>query len=108
MAKQDQLVLMAHKGQLERELAHARVTDFKDATVEQVSVGSVVEVRVSDGATTRYTILGAWDGDPEHQVISYKTPLGTALIGKRAGETVKLKTGAAEESYSIVSIARYV
>jgi transcription elongation factor GreA len=108
MAKQDQLVLMAHKGQLERELAHARVTDFKDATVEQVSVGSVVEVRVSDGATTRYTILGAWDGDPEHHVISYKTPLGTALIGKRAGETVKLKTGAAEESYSIVSIARYV
>jgi transcription elongation factor GreA len=107
MAKQDQLVLMAHKGQLERELAHARVTDFKDATIEQVSVGSVVEVRVSDGATTRYTILGAWDGDPEHHVISYKTPLGTALIGKKAGETIKLKTGAAEESYSIVSIARY-
>ena len=45
MAKQDQQVLMAQKGQLERELARARITDFKDATVEQVSVGSVVEVR---------------------------------------------------------------
>ncbi len=107
MAKQDQQVLMAQKGQLERELARARITDFKDATIEQVSVGSIVEVRVRDGASMRYTILGVWDGDPERHVISYKTPLGAALMGKRAGETVKVKTGSSEDSYSIVSIARY-
>jgi transcription elongation factor GreA len=107
MAKQDQQVLMAQKGQLERELARARITDFKDATIEQVSVGSVVEVRVPDGGTTRYTILGVWDGDPDQHVISYKTPLGAALIGKKTGETVKVKMGAAEDSYSIVSISRY-
>jgi transcription elongation factor GreA len=107
MAKQDQQVLMAQKGQLERELARARITDFKDATIEQVSVGSVVEVKVPDGGTTRYTILGVWDGDPEHHVISYKTPLGAALIGKRKGDSIKVKTGAAEDSYSIVSISRY-
>jgi transcription elongation factor GreA len=107
MAKQDQQILMAHKSQLERELARARITDFKDATVEQVSVGSVVEVRIPDGGTTRYTILGVWDGDPDHHIISYKTPLGAALIGRRPGDTVKVKTGATEESYSIVSIGRY-
>ncbi len=107
MAKQDQQVLMSHKRQLERELAHARITDFKDATVEQVSVGSVVEVRAADGRTARYTILGVWDGDPENHVISYKTPMGAALMGKRLGETVRLKTGAAEESYSVVGITRY-
>jgi transcription elongation factor GreA len=107
MAKQDQLVLMAQKSQLERELARARVTDFKDATVDQVGVGSVVEVKIPTGEATKYTILGAWDGDPEKQVISYKTPLGSALLGKRAGDTVKVKTGTQEDSYSIVSIARY-
>jgi transcription elongation factor GreA len=107
MAKQDQQVLMAQKSQLERELARARITDFKDATVEQVSVGSIVEVKIPDGGTTRYTILGVWDGDPEHHVISYKTPLGAALIGKRKGDSVKVKTGVAEDSYSIVSISRY-
>jgi hypothetical protein len=83
MAKQDQQVLMAQKSQLERELARARITDFKDATVEQVSVGSVVEVRTRTAAPLRYTILGVWDGDPDHHVISYKTPLGAALIGKK-------------------------
>jgi len=107
MAKQDQQVLMSHKRQLERELARARITDFRDATVEQVSVGSVVEVRAPDGRSARYTILGVWDGDPERHVISYKTPMGAALMGKRTGETVKLKTGTAEESYSIVSITKY-
>jgi transcription elongation factor GreA len=108
MAKQDQQVLMAQKGQLERELSHARITDFKEASADQVGVGSVVEVRNQEGALTRYTILGAWDSDPEHHIISYKTPLGTALLSKRPGDSVKVKTGAAEETYSIVSIARSV
>jgi transcription elongation factor GreA len=107
MAKQDQLVLMAQKSQLERELARARVTDFKDAVADQVGVGTVVEVRPPSGGATKYTILGAWDGDPEQQIISYKTPLGAALLGKRPGDTVKVKTGAAEESYSIISVSRF-
>ena len=108
MAKQDQQMLMAQKSQLERDLARARVTDFKEATADHVGVGSIVEVRTQEGNTVRYTILGAWDGDPENHVISYKTPLGTALLGKKAGDTVKLKAGGSEETYTILSLARYV
>ncbi len=109
MAKQDQQVLMARKTNLERDLGRARVTDFKEATVDQVSVGTLVEVRsAASGHTTRYTILGAWDGDPDIHIVSYKTPLGTALLGKKVGDTVKVKTGASEEDYTIISIARYV
>jgi transcription elongation factor GreA len=107
MAKQDQQVLMAQKAQLERELARARVTDFKDAPADQVGVGSSVEVRHQDGAASTYGILGAWDSDPANHIISYKTPLGGALLGKRVGDTVKVKTGAAEDTYTIVSISRY-
>ena len=108
MAKQDQQVLMAHKSQLERDLARARVTDFKEAPVDQVGVGSVVAVRSQAGAVTSYSILGAWDGDPEHNIISYQTPLGAALLTKKVGDTVKVKAGgAAEESYVVESIRRY-
>ena len=106
MAKQDQSILMAHKTQLERDLARARVTDFKDAPIDQVGVGSIVEVRDQAGATTRYSILGAWDSDPDNHIISYQTPLGAALLAKKVGDSVKVKTGAAEESYTIVSIDR--
>jgi transcription elongation factor GreA len=107
MAKQDQQMLMAQKSILERDLARARITDFKETTTEQVGVGSIVEVRHQGGASTTYTILGAWDSDPDNHVISYKTPLGAALLTKRAGDTVKVKTGGTEEGYSIVTIRRY-
>jgi transcription elongation factor GreA len=106
MAKQDQLVLMAQKSQLERELARARVSDFKDTPADQVGVGSVVEVKVAGGGTVTYTILGVWDGDPDKNIISYKTPLALALIGKRQGDTVKVKTGASEDSYTVAGISR--
>jgi len=109
MAKQDQQVLMAQKTLLERDLGRARVTDFSEASSEQVSAGTVVELRnVASSALSTYTILGAWDGDPDNNIISYKTVLGAALLGKRAGEAVKVKTGASEENYVIVAIHRHV
>src|SRR5690606_31878350 len=46
MAKQDQQVLMAQKTQLEKDLGRARISDFSDATLLQISVGSIVEVAV--------------------------------------------------------------
>lgn len=109
MAKQDQSVLMAQKGQLERDLARARVTDFKDATTDQASIGTVVAVRkVADGSTTTFTILGAWDGDPDRHIISYKTAFGAALLGRKPGEVVKVKTAGVDEEFTIVGITRYV
>ena len=109
MAKQDQQVLMAQKSQLERELGRARITDFKDASSDQVTVGSVIEVKViGTGKTVSYTMLGAWDSDPSNNIIAYKTPLGLALLSKKVGDTVKVKIGTSEESYTIGGISRYV
>ena len=108
MAKQDQQVLMAQKTLLERDLGRARVSDFKDASIDHVSAGTIVEVRkVSSRQSSTYSILGAWDGDPDKNIISYKTALGAALLGKKAGETVKVKLGGADEEYTIVSIASF-
>ena len=109
MAKQDQSVLMAQKAQLERDLARARITDFTDANTDQVSVGTIVDLRdVSDGRAIRYTVLGAWDSDPENHIIAYKTPLGQALLGKKVGEHVKLKIGGTQHEYQLAGITRYV
>jgi transcription elongation factor GreA len=107
MAKQDQTLLMAQKSQLERDLAHARITDFKDAATDQVGIGNIVELKTEAGAVQRFSILGAWDGDPEQHVISYKTPLGLALLAKKTGDRVVVKTGTSDEKYTVVKIARY-
>lgn len=109
MAKQDQQVLMAQKSLLEKDLGRARITDFKEATLDQISVGSVVEIKSgATGQVSRYTILGAWDSDPDNAIIAYKTPLGLALLSKRIGDQVKVKSGSSEDSYVVTSIARYV
>ena len=109
MAKQDQQMLMAQKSQIERELARARITDFTDASTEQISVGSIVDLRNPvTNETVRYSVLGLWDGDPEHQIISYKTPLGLALLGKKPGDEIKVKSGGTENDYIVTAISRYV
>lgn len=108
MAKQDQTVLMAQKALLERDLARARITDFKDAVVDQISIGCIITLKNDAGVVTTYTMMGAWDGDPERNVISYKTPLGQALLAKKVADRVSVKVGTSEESLVIERIERVV
>jgi len=109
MAKQDQSVLMGQKAQLERDLARARITDFTEATTDQVSVGTVVDLRdIANGKAVRYSVLGAWDSDPDTHKIAYKTPLGQALMGKKVGEHVKLKIAGNNQEFQIAGITRFV
>ncbi|HEY4247481.1 MAG TPA: GreA/GreB family elongation factor [Lacunisphaera sp.] len=109
MAKQDQTVLMGQKVQLERDLARARITDFAEASTDQVSAGTIVDLRdVANGKAVRYSVLGAWDSDPDNHQIAYKTPLGQALLGKKVGEHVKLKIAGVQQELQIAGISRYV
>jgi len=109
MAKQDQTLLMAQKSQLERDLARVRITDFTDATTDQISVGSIVDLRAeATGESLRYTVLGVWDSDPDNHIISYKTPLGLALLGKKNGDHISVKSGGTERDYAVTSISRYI
>jgi transcription elongation GreA/GreB family factor len=108
MSKQDQQVLMAQKAQLERDLARARITDFTDASTDQIGVGTVVDLReVGNGKAVRYSLLGAWDSDPERHVIAYKTPLGQALLGRKVGDRVKLKIGGTTHEYIVAGLGRF-
>jgi transcription elongation GreA/GreB family factor len=107
MAKQDQQVLMAQKAQLERELGRARITNFKDCAIDQVSVGSLVKLASDEGTEVEYAILGAWDSDPAKHIISYKTQLGLTMLSKKIGERISIKSAGGEDSFAIKSISRY-
>lgn len=92
-AKQMQAVLMRRKSELERMLHQARGTDFSNADTSQVSIGTIATLRdVDSGEEQSYTILGAWDGDPDRHVISYQTAIGQALLGKKPGNRVTVNT----------------
>jgi transcription elongation GreA/GreB family factor len=109
MARQDQDTLLARKAALERDLTAGRVTDFSEATTETVGIGSVVELLPgTTGTAVRYTILGAWDSDPDKNILSYKTPLAQKLLGASPGTTVETELSGNTERWTVRAITRWV
>lgn len=104
-AKEMQAVLMRRKAELERALTNARGTAFANPDTSQVSIGTIVALReTGSGREESYTILGAWDGDPDRAIISYQTAIGQALLGHRLGEIVELNSDADMGRYEIRAI----
>ena len=100
-AKQMQAVLVRRRSELEQALQNARGTAFENPDTSRVSIGTIVTVRDKTSKKQEtYTILGAWDGDPDRNIISYQTAIGQALLGHKAGETVALPNG----EFEIISI----
>jgi transcription elongation factor GreA len=104
-AKQMQSVLMRRKAELEQMLHNARGTSFENVDTSRVSIGTIVTLRSAEtNKEETYTILGAWDGDPDRHIISYQTAIGQALLGHEAGETISLNTEHGSAQFTIVSI----
>jgi transcription elongation GreA/GreB family factor len=104
-AKQMQAVLMRRKAELEVMLASARGTNFENPDTSQVSIGTVVTLReTTSGKEETYSVLGAWDGDPERHIISYQTAIGQALLGRRVGESVTLNSEQGTGTFEIARI----
>ncbi len=104
-AKEMQAVLMRRKSELETALDRARGTAFENPDVTQVSIGTIVSLReVGSGREETYTILGAWDGDPDRAIISYQTAIGQALLGHRLTEVIELNEETGSGRYTILSI----
>src|SRR5204863_2680921 len=100
-----QSVLMRRKVELEQMLHNARGTSFEKVDTSRVSIGTVVTLRDSDSNKEEsYTILGAWDGDPDRHIISYQTALGQALLGHKIGESVSLNSEHGVAQFTIISI----
>src|SRR5438552_2174805 len=83
-AKEMQKLLMRRKGELEAQLVRARGTDFANARTDVVSIGTIVRAVDLEGSQSEhFTILGAWDSDPEKGVVSYLSPVAQALLNRK-------------------------
>jgi transcription elongation factor GreA len=108
MARQDQGVLLSRRDQLEIDLKKAQIINFSTASDDAVGIGTVVRLVNASNENVEYAILGAWDSDPDNNVLSYKTPLAQALLAKRVGDDVEVTIGDRTSSWKIESIGRYV
>lgn len=76
---------------LQRVLEHARVIDTEQLPKDRVTLLSKVEfTNLSSGARMIYTIVSPHEMNLEAGKISLKSPIGQALMGKKAGDTVEV------------------
>jgi transcription elongation factor GreA len=94
MAKEDQAFLEGRIQELEQVLRDAQIVTNNGAGArnDQVGVGCTVTVQEPGEAPEVYLIVGAKEADPRARKISNESPIGRALIGKRAGDTIKADT----------------
>jgi transcription elongation GreA/GreB family factor len=108
-AKEQQKVLLAHKADMENEVDRARGMNYADATTEAANVGTRVTVTNLDtNEREDYALLGAWDGDPDNNLLSYLTPMGQAIRGRTVGEEVEFQLGDETRHLRVEAIAPYV
>jgi transcription elongation GreA/GreB family factor/transcription elongation factor GreA-like protein len=107
-AKEMQKILMRRKSELEAQLVRARGSDFVNPRTDVASVGTIVAVTDLDHQhAEHFTVLGAWDSDPEKGVISYLTPVGQSLLSHKPGDEVEVPVEGGKKRYRIDSIMPY-
>jgi len=108
-AKEYQRVLMKRQGDWERDLKLAQPTDFSDTDTSQVSIGTVVKLDSTDGGDAlTYTVLGAWDSDPDRGIIAYLSERGNELLGKKPGDEIEFHSAeGVAKAYKISSIEAF-
>jgi transcription elongation factor GreA len=104
-AKETQKIIMRQKEELEAQMMRARGMDFSNAKTDMVNIGTVV-VATDLGTNQRetFTILGAWDSDPDQGIISYLTPIGQALLGRKVGDAVEFELHGTKRQLRIENI----
>ena len=89
-AKEMQKILMRQKEDLEAALNRARGQDFLNVKADLVAPGTIVQTTdLESGQRETFTILGAWDSDPDKGIISYLTPVAMALLNHKVGDEVE-------------------
>jgi len=104
-AKERQSHIQGRIRDLEHKLAEAQIIDTSKLSTEKVVFGATVTVKdVQNGTEQRYMLVGQDEGDLKNGKISVQSPVGRALIGKRVGETLKVKTPAKVVEYEVLDI----
>lgn len=104
-AKNEQARIETEIAQLEKLLRNAVILD--DSSIDMSAVGLGTYVRILDeefGEEEEYFIVDSVEADTDKKRLSNESPVGSALVGKRVGETATVTTPTGTISFKILSI----
>lgn len=107
-AKEQQAFMEGRIQYLENLLRKAIIIDENGGSgaALEVQPGTTVTVQADGEQPETYRIVGAAEVDPRNGKISNESPLGAALLGRRKGDTVRVKTPGGEWKVKIIKIER--
>ena len=89
---------------LSKRLDAAVVVDPETQASDRVRFGATVEVEDEDGERKSYTLVGEDESEPKLGRISWRSPVGRALLGRREGDFVTVKRPAGDLEVEVVAI----
>ena len=102
-AKEDQAFLEGKIREFEEKLAGAKIIDTKKNN-GYVDVGSTVTIKEGSYPEETYFVVGAHEANPSQGRISNESPIGSALLGRKAGDTVTVETPGGKMEFKILKV----
>jgi transcription elongation factor GreB len=90
---------------LGRRLDALEVIDPVSQPPDRVLFGATVIVRGEDGGERRYRLVGIDEADPPRGVLSWRSPLATALLGAHVGDIVTVRSPRGDEDLEVVALS---
>src|SRR5581483_7113702 len=103
-AKTELAILEQRIAELERNLAEVEVVADSGELHTEIALGCHVVIRDSEGEQEEYVIVDHFEADPRLGRLSQTSPVGSALLGKHAGDQITVTTPAGERTLTIVEI----
>lgn len=101
-ARTEQGQLETRISEIEDILQNASI--IENTKTSKVAVGVTVALESDKGKKVSYVIVGSVEADPLEGKISDESPIGQALLGKKVGEEVSIKTPRGEVTYKVTEI----
>ena len=106
-AKNEQGKLYSRIAEVENILFHAVIVEEDEISTDVVSIGSKVTITpVGGGRSMTFWVVGSQESDFKAGAISEESPVGKALMGARAGDTVTVEAPRGSMEYKIDKIER--
>jgi transcription elongation factor GreA len=103
-AKERQGQIEAMIAELEDRLSRAQVIDPKDLSGDKIVFGATVTLVDEDEKPVRYQIVGQTEADAKSGRISYNSPLGRALIGRKVDDEIEVTVPSGDRYYVVSKI----
>jgi transcription elongation factor GreA len=103
-AKERQGQIEASIADIEDKLSRAQVIDPRDLSGDRIVFGATVTLIDEDEKSVRYQIVGLAEADAKTGMISYNSPLGRALIGRKVGDEIEVTVPAGDRWYEVSKI----